>query len=182
MRHKRDQQCRHDDDEDEQVPDDFGDRRQHYRPPMSPGSVPTRRQRASTWRPPHPPRPPGFEITDAGAKLLETIQRPALKALSSNNQAHLMDKSSAEQSLSVVLAASSARLDFCDRNRPEEIMTSTQMIEPAIHRRPAGYNDSEPLFPCPITGYPCEGDLSHLCEDYDCARKGGLSPRSDENL
>ncbi|MGB6586358.1 MAG: hypothetical protein WBE93_10415 [Pseudolabrys sp.] len=35
---------------------------------------------------------------------------------------------------------------------------------------------------CPITGYPCEGDLSHLCEDYGCARKGGLSPCSDENL
>jgi hypothetical protein len=35
---------------------------------------------------------------------------------------------------------------------------------------------------CPITGHPCEGDLSHLCEDYGCARKGGLSPRSDENL
>jgi len=34
---------------------------------------------------------------------------------------------------------------------------------------------------CPITGYPCEGDLSHLCGDYGCARKGGLSPRSDEN-
>ncbi|MGB8040438.1 MAG: hypothetical protein WCF39_20385 [Pseudolabrys sp.] len=35
---------------------------------------------------------------------------------------------------------------------------------------------------CPITGYPCEGDISHLCEDYGCARKGGLSPCSDENL
>jgi len=35
---------------------------------------------------------------------------------------------------------------------------------------------------CPITGYACEGDLSHLCEDYGCARKGGLSPHSDENL
>ena len=35
---------------------------------------------------------------------------------------------------------------------------------------------------CPITGYACEGDLSHLCEDYGCARKGGLSPRSNENL
>ena len=43
------------------------------------------------------------------------------------------------------------------------------------------YNDSEPLFLCPITGYPCEGDLSPLCEDYGCARKGGLSPRSEEN-
>ena len=43
------------------------------------------------------------------------------------------------------------------------------------------YNDSKPLFLCPITGYPCEGDLSHLCEDYGCARKGGLSPRSEEN-
>jgi len=35
---------------------------------------------------------------------------------------------------------------------------------------------------CPITGYLCVGDLSHLCKDYGCARKGGLSPHSDENL
>ena len=41
-------------------------------------------------------------------------------------------------------------------------------------------SQSQPL--CPITGYACEGDLSHLCEDYGCARKGGLSPHSDENL
>jgi len=34
---------------------------------------------------------------------------------------------------------------------------------------------------CPITGFACEGDLSHLCKDYGCARKGGLSPCSDEN-
>jgi hypothetical protein len=61
-------------------------------------------------------------------------------------------------------------------------MTPTQTIGPVIHRRPATYNDNEPLFLCPITAYPCEGDLSHLCEDYGCARKGGLSPRSDENL
>jgi hypothetical protein len=41
---------------------------------------------------------------------------------------------------------------------------------------------SQSRFSCPITGYACEGDLSHLCEDYGCARKGGLSPHSDENL
>jgi hypothetical protein len=35
---------------------------------------------------------------------------------------------------------------------------------------------------CPITGYPCEGDLSQRCENYGCARKGGLSPRSDDNF
>jgi len=34
---------------------------------------------------------------------------------------------------------------------------------------------------CPITARPCEGDLSHLCKDYGCARKGGLSPHSEEN-
>ena len=43
-------------------------------------------------------------------------------------------------------------------------------------------NKSEPPFSCPITGYPCEGDLTHLCEEYGCARKGGLSPHSEENL
>ena len=41
---------------------------------------------------------------------------------------------------------------------------------------------TEPPTNCPITGFPCEGDLSYLCEDYDCARKGGLSPRSEENF
>ena len=34
---------------------------------------------------------------------------------------------------------------------------------------------------CPITQHRCEGDLSYLCEDYGCARKGGLSPHSEEN-
>ena len=53
---------------------------------------------------------------------------------------------------------------------------------PNVHHRSATYNTDAPLFLCPITGYPCEGDLSYLCEAYGCARKGGLSPRSDENL
>jgi hypothetical protein len=35
---------------------------------------------------------------------------------------------------------------------------------------------------CPMTGRRCEGDLSYLCEDYGCARKGGLSPHSHENF
>ena len=35
---------------------------------------------------------------------------------------------------------------------------------------------------CPVTGYACEGDLSHLCEEYGCARKGGLSARSEDNF
>lgn len=34
---------------------------------------------------------------------------------------------------------------------------------------------------CPLTNAPCEGDLAHLCEDWGCARKGGLSPLSHEN-
>ena len=41
---------------------------------------------------------------------------------------------------------------------------------------------SQSQLSCPITGYACEGDLAHLCEDYGCARKGGLSPHSEENL
>ena len=43
-------------------------------------------------------------------------------------------------------------------------------------------DDNELRFICPITAYPCEGDLSHLCEEYGCPRKGGLSPQSEENL
>lgn len=45
---------------------------------------------------------------------------------------------------------------------------------------PNNYSRSRVL--CPITGCLCEGDLSYLCDDYGCARKGGLSPNSDENL
>jgi hypothetical protein len=46
---------------------------------------------------------------------------------------------------------------------------------------PSNDNSASPNI-CPITGYPCEGDLSYLCKGYGCARKGGLSPWSDENL
>jgi hypothetical protein len=68
-----------------------------------------------------------------------------------------------------------------DRNRPEETMSPTQTSIPVTRSRSASYNNKA-LILCPITGYPCEGDLSYLCEDYGCARKGGLSPRSEENL
>jgi hypothetical protein len=50
------------------------------------------------------------------------------------------------------------------------------------HAQLPNRNERQPVFRCPITGYPCEGDLSHLCEEYGCARKAGLSPRSDENF
>jgi hypothetical protein len=51
-----------------------------------------------------------------------------------------------------------------------------------VQPRPAPYTSAMASIRCPITGYPCEGDLSYLCEDYGCARKGGLSPRSEENF
>jgi hypothetical protein len=60
-------------------------------------------------------------------------------------------------------------------------MSPTKTTGPDVHHGSASYNANAPQCLCPITGYPCEGDLSYLCEDYGCARKGGLSPRSDEN-
>ena len=69
-----------------------------------------------------------------------------------------------------------------DRKRPEETMTPMQKLSPAIQRRSASHNEREPLVLCPLTMHPCEGDLAYLCEDYGCARKGGLSPQSKENL
>jgi hypothetical protein len=50
------------------------------------------------------------------------------------------------------------------------------------HAQLPSCNDKQPVFSCPITGYRCERDLSHLCEEYGRARKAGLSPRSDENF
>ena len=55
----------------------------------------------------------------------------------------------------------------------------TAMCGASVTRR---LQQSQSQLPCPITGCPCEGDLAYLCEDYGCARKGGLSPHSDENL
>jgi len=51
-----------------------------------------------------------------------------------------------------------------------------------LFRDLSGNHGGKSLVICPITGYPCEGNRSHLCEDYGCARKGGLSPNSDENF
>jgi hypothetical protein len=61
-------------------------------------------------------------------------------------------------------------------------MNQTKMINPDVHHSPASYSGSPLLFVCPITRRPCEGDLAYLCEEYGCARKGGLSPHSDENF
>jgi hypothetical protein len=61
-------------------------------------------------------------------------------------------------------------------------MSLTKTTNPDVHHSSASYNASTLVFLCPLTGRPCEGDLAYLCEDYGCARKGGLSPHSDENL
>ena len=53
---------------------------------------------------------------------------------------------------------------------------------PLGRTRIADHDEVIPSSPiCPITARRCEGDLSYLCEDYSCARKGGLSPHSEEN-
>ena len=61
-------------------------------------------------------------------------------------------------------------------SRPAELPATLPVI-----RASATGRDGQPPFRCPLTGYRCEGDLSHLCPEYGCARKAGLSPRSDEN-
>jgi len=60
-------------------------------------------------------------------------------------------------------------------------MRSTKTTNPDVHDRSGTFNASAKIR-CPVTGYPCEGDLSYLCEDYGCTRKGGLSPHSNENF
>jgi hypothetical protein len=59
-------------------------------------------------------------------------------------------------------------------------MTVSSVGEQHDQQRATGDLDFAVL--CLITGYPCEGDLSYLCEEYGCARKGGLSPHSHENF
>ena len=48
---------------------------------------------------------------------------------------------------------------------PEETMSPTKTNSPEVHHRSSGYNVNATLLVCPITGYPCEGDLSYLCEE-----------------
>jgi hypothetical protein len=57
------------------------------------------------------------------------------------------------------------------------VQRNSQTEDRELNRR-----DLKQLIICPITGRPCEGDLAYLCPEYGCARKGGLSPRSEENF
>jgi hypothetical protein len=57
------------------------------------------------------------------------------------------------------------------------IQRNNQTEDRELNRR-----DLKQLMICPITRHPCEGDLAYLCPEYGCARKGGLSPRSEENF
>jgi hypothetical protein len=61
-------------------------------------------------------------------------------------------------------------------------MSSMNTTDPDTNDRSATFGASATSIRCPITGYLCKGDLSYLCEDYGCARKGGLSPHSNENF
>jgi hypothetical protein len=61
----------------------------------------------------------------------------------------------------------------------DQTIIQTQTPPAGCH---AAKHDRKASLLCPITGHPCEGDLSYLCEDYGCARKGGLSPHSEENF
>jgi hypothetical protein len=51
-----------------------------------------------------------------------------------------------------------------------------------VMRFEAGRTSRPMRIQCVVTGAPCEGDLAHLCDDWGCARKGGLSPVSHENF
>jgi hypothetical protein len=104
------------------------------------------------------------------------------KAAPSKKQDHLKDKSSTRKSLLAPPAAFFPRLVSMVEIRPEGIMSATKTIGPAMQGGTATRDAGKPLLRCPITGHPCEGDLSHLCDDYGCARKGGLSPHSAENF
>jgi hypothetical protein len=63
-----------------------------------------------------------------------------------------------------------------------DTMTNTQRNAVASAPLAAQHDEGRSSLICPITRRRCEGDLSYLCEDYGCARKGGLSPYSEENL
>jgi hypothetical protein len=61
-------------------------------------------------------------------------------------------------------------------------MSQAKMTSPDGLDSLASYNARGCLFICPLTGRVCEGDLAYLCPEYGCARKAGLSPKSEENL
>src|SRR5262249_6449530 len=67
------------------------------------------------------------------------------------------------------------------REASREIERYAHLFSCATDVPPAGFSPGQDII-CPITQRLCAGDLSHLCKDYGCARKGGLSPRSEENL
>ena len=60
--------------------------------------------------------------------------------------------------------------------------TTSAKVQRDSRAKELGPRDRKQFILGPVTGYPCEGDLAYLCPEYGCARKGGLSPRSEENF
>ena len=50
-------------------------------------------------------------------------------------------------------------------------MTPKRTVSPTSHHRDGNYG--EPIY-CPTTGDPCEGKISHFCDNQRCDRKSGL--------
>ena len=51
-------------------------------------------------------------------------------------------------------------------------MTPNRTVSPASHHRDGNYD--EPIY-CPTTGDPCEGKISHFCDNHGCARESCLA-------
>ena len=86
-------------------------------------------------------------------------------------------------------------LDALYNNHRRQVMAaiecSAQMIRPdawggkrhsSKSRVPLGEAGHGVRIRCSITDAPCEGDRAHLCDEWECAWKGGVSTISHENF
>jgi hypothetical protein len=72
--------------------------------------------------------------------------------------------------------------DLIDSEAQVRSSVSRKRAIPGGSRSAAGQAVYGMRIRCSITGAPCEGDRAHLCVEWGCARKGGLSPISHENV
>jgi hypothetical protein len=112
--------------------------------------------------------------------LLPNVARALGRAIGSFMR-HLLEamyESRREQAVAVLARYG----DLIDSEAQVRSSVSRKRAIPGGSRSAAGQAVYGMRIRCSITGAPCEGDRAHLCVEWGCARKGGLSPISHENV
>jgi len=121
-------------------------------------------------------RPRAFEALSNAVRALERIAT----ALIGHLFAALLE--SRRKQIAAIMAQYGSAIDAGHKSEASGSGKPWSRWEAEVMRSQAGPTSRPMRILCVVTGAPCEGDLAYLCDDWGCARKGGISPVSHENF